>query len=263
MWLNELYQRWNGRRPRQPAARQRGLRLSLEQLDDRTVPSAATADAVLVNDFHPAGTAAVGDAGSSDLQRDLARARRATAKYHDLNAALADGFVDTGLPCIEGQGYHYINFSRIGTLDVEKPQLLVYAPGNHLVAVEWIIPASLVGDVPPTLFGQTFHGPTGGLFLLHAWVWRANPDGMFADTHPGIHCEDVAATALPKASTNAPSDGLRPASPNGGDASRTKTADPSVAALAHPQDSQCGCSPEVGPEWNPDLTAVWAIVSLR
>ncbi len=139
---------------------------------------------------------ALGDANSADVQRDLARARRATARYHDLDAALADGFVNTGLPCIEGQGFHYVNPGRIGTLDVDSPQVLVYAPGNRLVGLEWIMPASLVGGVPPTLFGETFHGSAaGGLFFLHVWAWQANPDGMFADSHPLIHCEDAAGLA--------------------------------------------------------------------
>jgi hypothetical protein len=129
----------------------------------------------------------------ADVRGDLAQARQATAKYHNLDAAIADGFVNTGLPCIEGQGYHYINVNRIGAVDVESPQLLVYAPDGRLVALEWLIPASLTGGVPPTLFGETFHGPIpADFFILHAWVWRANPDGMFADENPRIHCEDEA-----------------------------------------------------------------------
>jgi hypothetical protein len=203
MWLKRLYLRWTDRvftgQPPQPtAARRRGPRPSLEQLEDRTVPSVTTGANIEMPTGIPSDAPAVAatvldGADSADVQRDLARARQATAKYHDLDAALADGFVNTGLPCIEGQGYHYINFSRIGTLDVESPQLLVYAPDGQLVAVEWLIPASLTGGVPPTLFGETFHGPIpGDFFILHAWVWRANPDGMFADTHPDIHCEDLA-----------------------------------------------------------------------
>jgi ELWxxDGT repeat protein len=57
MWLKELYQRWAGRpavgRRLYPLpARRRVLRPSLEQLEDRTVPSAGTAaDTVLVKDI--------------------------------------------------------------------------------------------------------------------------------------------------------------------------------------------------------------------
>jgi hypothetical protein len=200
MWLETLYQGWmgrmaTGRRPQQAA---RGLRPSLEHLEDRTVPSVSTVAgdvlAVGINAGDAAAMAtALGSGDSADVHRDLARARRATASYHRLDAAIADGFVNTGLPFIEGQGFHYINPGRIGTLDVESPQLLVYAPGDRLVALEWLIPASLTGGVPPTLFGETFHGPIpGDFFILHAWVWRANPDGMFADTHPRIHGEDDA-----------------------------------------------------------------------
>jgi hypothetical protein len=127
---------------------------------------------------------------SADVNRAIAAARAATAKYHDLDVALEDGFVNTGLPCIEGQGFHYIDPARIGTLDVDSPQILVYAPGNRLVALEWVIPSALVDGVAPTLFGETFHGPNAdGIFFLHVWAWEANPDGMFADANPNIQCD--------------------------------------------------------------------------
>src|SRR5438132_259263 len=47
MWLKELYERWIGRPPTVRRARPQGprrhsLRLSLEQLEDRTVPSSGT-----------------------------------------------------------------------------------------------------------------------------------------------------------------------------------------------------------------------------
>ena len=130
-------------------------------------------------------------ASAQDPQRDLARTRRATAAYHDLDLALEDGFIDTGLPCIEGQGYHFINLDWIGTLDVKQPQLLVYAPDGRLVGLEWFVPGILVGDEPPTLFGQTFHySSEGDFYFLHVWAWLHNPNGMFADTHPRVHCDD-------------------------------------------------------------------------
>jgi hypothetical protein len=129
---------------------------------------------------------------SAPLKRELAVARQATVRYHDIDEALADGFIDTGLPCIEGQGYHYINLSRIGTLNIENPQILVYAPGNRLVALEWFVPGSLVGDELPTLFGQAFHySADGDFYFLHVWAWQANPNGLFADTNPLIHCDDA------------------------------------------------------------------------
>ena len=76
MWLNELSKRWTGRttaaRRSPPAtARRRGLRPSLEQLEDRTVPSAGTtADTVLVRDLNP-GSASSGIYAMADLNGTL------------------------------------------------------------------------------------------------------------------------------------------------------------------------------------------------
>jgi len=136
-------------------------------------------------------------------RRDLAVARAATAKYHDVNQALADGFVPAG-PCVQipnvgAMGIHYINFSRVDlNADVSEPELLLYMPdenGNlRLVAVEYFVPST--GSNPaPNLFGQTFNGPMPGHgpgepvhYDLHVWIWRNNPDGMFAQFNPAISC---------------------------------------------------------------------------
>src|SRR5262249_14559432 len=45
---------------------------------------------------------------SRQVDAQLNIARRAVCRYRHLAAALADGYVNTGLPCIPGQGYHYI-----------------------------------------------------------------------------------------------------------------------------------------------------------
>jgi hypothetical protein len=45
------------------------------------------------------------------------------------------------------------------------------------------------------LFGQDFkHNDTFGIWALHAWVWKDNPSGIFADWNPRVTCEH--ATAL-------------------------------------------------------------------
>ncbi|HYT92632.1 MAG TPA: hypothetical protein VEL76_28205 [Gemmataceae bacterium] len=61
MWLNDLYEHWRGRsakaqRSRSPAPRCRGPRLTLERLEDRTVPASFTAASVaeLVADINAA-----------------------------------------------------------------------------------------------------------------------------------------------------------------------------------------------------------------
>ena len=130
--------------------------------------------------------------------KDLTAARNATAAYHDIAAATADGYVNSGLPCIEGQGFHFINGSLIGTNDVTRPHLLLYFPDAtgtlELIALEWIKPIVDDTTTPSTLFGQTFHGPENvdgvpfSFFGLHVWAWKDNPDGLFDDTNPRIHC---------------------------------------------------------------------------
>jgi hypothetical protein len=62
---------------------------------------------------------------------------------------------------------------------------MVYADDGkghlRLVAVEWISPTpGFVGDKPLHLNADF------GLYILHAWIWSANPDGMFADMNPLI-----------------------------------------------------------------------------
>lgn len=130
---------------------------------------------------------------SPGLGAELAQVRAATAKYHDIEVALADGFA---LPpesdCVaspEGaMGYHYVNVGRIGQLDPTMPQVLLYIPGKdgrlRLVGVEYLSPGG--GE----LFGQQLDDPTPipGVTALHVWLWQANPAGMFAPYNPSLSC---------------------------------------------------------------------------
>lgn len=131
-----------------------------------------------------------------DAAKDLAGARRATAKYHDIAVALADGYVQE-TPCISdpvlgAQGFHYLNLAFLdGVVDPTEPELLMYIPSGNdrlkLVAVEYAVP----NTVPiPSLFGQDFHPapPDVPLFVLHTWLWQANPNGIFEDWNPNLSC---------------------------------------------------------------------------
>ena len=65
------------------------------------------------------------------VDRDIARARGATAKFRNVEAAVAAGYPVTD-HCVEnqptgGMGLHFANQAlRDTTLDVEKPEILVY-----------------------------------------------------------------------------------------------------------------------------------------
>jgi hypothetical protein len=77
------------------------------------------------------GGASVASAGG---KADLAAVRQATNKYHDLSAALADGYVQfyvcTEQPGVGTMGQHYVNLALAGdpAVDALRPEVLVYAP---------------------------------------------------------------------------------------------------------------------------------------
>jgi hypothetical protein len=130
--------------------------------------------AVLASPAHGAG------------QSGLAALRAATARYHDLDATLASGRVDLHL-CMDHMGEHYADPSTFadGVLDPLNPEAMVYAhdPNGQLrlVAVEW------VSTTPGEVMGIPLHFNSAvGVWVLHAWIWSPNPDGMFQDMNPRI-----------------------------------------------------------------------------
>jgi hypothetical protein len=136
----------------------------------------------------PSG-AAPGASGSS-VNEQLARVRQATVKFHDVVAAERAGYVST-VECVSSpagaMGVHYINFALVDDVtEAERPEILVYLPtemGLRLVAVEYFA----TGDHRPVLFGEPFNGKPGE-YTLHAWVWQANPAGVFEDFNPKLSC---------------------------------------------------------------------------
>jgi hypothetical protein len=127
----------------------------------------------------------------------LSAVRHATAKFHSIPMAEAAGYAKA-LPCFDrpgvgGMGQHYVNFSLAnGTLTPTKPQALVYeVDGDELtlVAVEYIVPYQVLPATsqPPQLFGHAFfRNDPLSLWALHAWIWRENPLGTFANYNPRV-----------------------------------------------------------------------------
>jgi hypothetical protein len=144
-------------------------------------------------------------ASASAVTKDLAALRRVTAKFHSFQVAAAAGWAAQITPCMTdpagagGMGFHYGNPALIdGVARVEEPELLLYEPEQNgrlrLVAVEYIIPytAHSRAAAPPVLFGQPFkQNDVFQLWGLHAWVWRENPSGIFADWNPRVTCENT------------------------------------------------------------------------
>jgi hypothetical protein len=72
-------------------------------------------------------------------------------------------------------------------------------PGTNDDPQEWFGPGAppadrIVGGTPH-LFGRPFDGPMEGHIPqmawhwdLHAWIWQANPDGIFADFNRTVRC---------------------------------------------------------------------------
>lgn len=187
----------------------------MKETTTRTCTAAAGATlalALLATTFGTAHPLAAGEASREQPRArmhasQLAALRGATARFHRLDVALAEGYTAFG-GCFAdpagsgGMGYHYVNDAlvRDPAIDPLRPELLVYErrPGGalRLVAVEWITFVSAwhgAGNgAAPSLFGHEFEiNPTllpEPFYLLHAWIWKHNPSGLLADWNPNVTC---------------------------------------------------------------------------
>jgi hypothetical protein len=163
--------------------------------DDRPTSAPAVTPAAV------AAPAAAHDMSHTMRDQDRAAAMLATAGFQDVATAEAAGYgssIDT-LGCFQdpakgGMGVHYINQSLLdANLDITKPEALVYeldANGQitGLVAHEYIVPVDAwTSRRPPRLFGMDLHRhPTLPLWVLHTWLWKDNPTGVFSDWNPAV-----------------------------------------------------------------------------
>ena len=142
-------------------------------------------------------------------QADVADVRKATLQYHDINAAIADGYVlfyqCTEEPGVGTMGQHFVKGSLVEdpAINALEPEVLVYAPKRNgewkLVALEYVTLAPLwdaaFPGAWPTVLGQDLlfreAGNRYGLpdfYERHAWIWQGNPRGLFDDWNPSITC---------------------------------------------------------------------------
>jgi len=119
---------------------------------------------------------------------ELEAVRQATARYLDVDQAVADGYVDVGV-FFPNMGWHYLKGDLLDArFDATAPEFLVYADDpcggkRRLVAVEYAVPLAMSKKAP-----AGFTGPADAwtantdfeLWTLHAWIFEYNPDGVFA-----------------------------------------------------------------------------------
>lgn len=133
----------------------------------------------------------------------LAQVRAATARFHDVEVAIAEGYQST-VECAASpdgaMGIHFVNPALIAPgapVDPTKPPMLTYGPSAsgelELWAVEYFEPE--VGQPTPMLGDQPFDGPMPGHdehmpvhYDLHVWTGKHNPAGIYAPFNPSLSC---------------------------------------------------------------------------
>jgi hypothetical protein len=134
----------------------------------------------------------------------LASVRNATAKYHRIEAALADGYAPRG-DCMEGLGIHYVKEDLLnGEIIPTQPEVLLYEPMKNgqlrLVGVAFIVVASQAAATPsfgnvelelhePHTNGHHHHHFDFPHYQIHVWVWKNNPLGLYETHNPNVVCE--------------------------------------------------------------------------
>ena len=137
--------------------------------------------------------------------RGVTAVRNATAKFHDVDVALAAGYVPVShceeLPGTGAMGIHYLHpdLAADHRLVPTQPEVLLYEPtedGLVLVGVEYFVAEEAVRGSAPSVLGRRLNGPMAGHspqmpthYDLHLWVWRDNPDGLSADWNPAVSCQ--------------------------------------------------------------------------
>jgi len=138
--------------------------------------------------------------------------RESTARFKDVNAAMAEGYV-LQFGCVTGSdsgamGLHYVNGDLVnsGVLDPTKPQIVIYEPmpdgSLKLIGADYLVIAETWNKThsgPPEMMGQLFHlfdAPNRfglpAFYTLHVWAWKDNPNGAFVNWHPNVSCASYA-----------------------------------------------------------------------
>jgi len=159
---------------------------------------------------HPGSDAEV----TSDQRKVIAKVRQATARFHDVEAAVLAGYVvqfpaGCAVSPDGAQGYHYLNptLAADAVVDPLTPELLMYEPAPNgrlqLVGVDYVIPYT---KLPRSAFPKPMLPGVGvemmnndglAVWALHIWSRRPNPKGMFAAWNPKVSCQYQSVARLP------------------------------------------------------------------
>lgn len=148
----------------------------------------------------------------SEVGKALAGLRSLSAKWHKYEDAAAAGYV-AAVGCIDervvagttdprGMGFHFANPALLGddAGSLYQPELVIYdgdplTGRAKLAGFDYFIPASAtwpspdVGGTAPILpeVGLPYTwSPVHNGWMIHAWPWRHNPDGMFDNFNPEV-----------------------------------------------------------------------------
>lgn len=177
----------------------------------RRLAALPVAGAMLVL-LHACGNAPAVDQAADAAEHDMAgmameesaeleSVRQLTASFTDIGAARAAGYTEAITSCWYhrdngGQGIHFGRPELIdGTVSLLEPELVMYEPledgSLQFLAIEYIVPLDAWTEAePPTLFDQQFmRNEQLGLWVLHVWLGKENPEGLYANWNPNVSCQ--------------------------------------------------------------------------
>jgi len=184
--------------------REREINMS-DSLNTRSLP---TLCALAVLSLPTSMAIADGNETSSPI---VAKVRQATARFVNINVALAEGWVPA-TPCVSGpdtgaMGVHLVFPSRLEQIALkgDTPEALIYEPMTNgamrLVGVEFIVKKAVweAANPPPAvpavegnlmnLIGEPNRYGLPAFYEVHVWAWQDNPKGTFADWNTRVTCD--------------------------------------------------------------------------
>jgi len=137
-----------------------------------------------------------------ELVSQVTSVRQSLEPYLSGGGATDNGYMNTET-CLDAErgfyGVPFVNDAAETTTPSNPPILLYRVTPNWnyvLLGVEWYVPTT-EAESPPSMFGFEFHEPLpphgskvgqGEHYGLHAWLFTANPRGMFEPFNPALSC---------------------------------------------------------------------------